>query len=452
MQAEEYSLDMRMRLTLLLSMSAAIQAQDDPKDLLVQASQKVMDTVNRLPKYVCTLTIDRAEYKTSDVLSTGSCDNLSAEKKAGHLKRRLFASDRLRLDVAIGTTHEIFGTTNEMYSWVGDNRFDNRGLFDLVRQGSISSGSFSTLLASIFGEDRASFSYNGDLTVDGRLVAEFGFRIPLEKSNYVYLFGRDRSEHVGAGAEGTFLIDPKTFDLVRLTIHHTLPPEADACETSQTFDYGRVRLEGSDFLLATEGRLDILSPTDDMENHMVYSACHEFTGQSTLTFEPPLEPSGSASEKSDPAIPGFALPPGLPFKLSFTQPINTAVAAAGDPIRAKLTTAIRARSSGVLVPAGAIVSGRVVKAEHLYGQNRSFVLAVKLESVIIGGTSRPLRATPDSGARRFAKGAGRLTQRVDLGPLNTMQDRDVRVFEFPGASPNYVIKRGLGSNWLTLAP
>jgi hypothetical protein len=433
-------------------MSAAIQAQDDPKDLLVRASQKVMDTVNRLPKYVCTLTIDRAEYKTNDVLSTGSCDNLAAEKKAGHLKRRLFASDRLRLDVAIGTTHEIFGTTNEMYSWVGDNRFDNRGLFDLVRQGSISSGSFSTLLVSIFGEDRASFSYDGDLTVDGRLIAEFGFRIPLEKSNYVYLFGRDRSGHARAGAEGTFLVDPKTFDLVRLTVRHTLPLEADACETSQTFDYGRVSLGGSDFLLATEGRLDILSPTDDMENHMVYSACHEFTGQSTLTFEPPLEPSGSTSDKSDPAIHVFALPPGLPFKLAFIEPINTAVAAAGDPIRAKLTTAIRARSSGVVVPEGAIVSGRIMKAARLYGQNKSFLLAVKLESVVVGGTSRPFSVTPDSGARRFTKGAGLLTQRVDLGPLNVGQDRDVGVFEFRDAAPNYVIKSGFVSSWLTVAP
>jgi hypothetical protein len=213
-----------------------------------------------------------------------------------------------------------------------------------------------------------------------------------------------------------------------------------------------VSLGGSDFLLATEGRLDILSLTDEMENHMVYSACHEFTGQSTLTFEPALEPSGSVSDQSGPAIPAFALPPGLPFKLAFTEPIDTALAAAGDPIRAKLTTAIRARSSEVLVPQGAIVSGRIMKAEHLYKQNKSFVIAVKLDSVVVGGISRPFRATSDSGARRFAKGAGRLSQRVELGPLNATQDRDAGVFEFPGAAPNYVINSGLVSNWLTLAP
>jgi hypothetical protein len=446
-----YSLDVRTRLALLLSISFAVHAQDEPKDLLMRVSQKVMDAVNRLPKYVCTLTIDRAEYQTNGLLLTRSCDSREAEKKAGRLKRRLLTSDRLRLDVAVGTSHEIFGTTNEMYSWVGDNRFDNRGLFDLVRQGAISTGTFSSLLVSIFGEDRASFSYHDDLTVDGRLLAEFGFRIPLEKSNYLYLFGNDRRQQVRAGAEGTFLVDVKTFDLVRLTVRHALPPKADACETSQTLDYGRVSLGGSDFLLATEGHLNILSLNDEMENHLVYSACHEFTGQSTLTFEPPLERIGSVSDTSDPVVPVFALPLDLPFKLAFTEPIDTAVVAAGDPIRARLTTAIRARSK-VLVPEGAIVSARIVKAEHLYGPNQSFVMAVQLESVVVGGTSRPIKARRDYGVQRFGKGAGRLTQRVYLGLLNTTQDRDIGIFEFRDAAPNYVIKSGLESSWLTLAP
>ena len=310
---------------------------------------------------------------------------------------------------------------------------------------------FRRCSSQFFGEDRASFSYNGDLTVDGRLLAEFGFRIPLEKSNHLYLLGKDRRQHVRTAAEGTFLVDSKTFDLVRLTVRHTLPPEADACETAQILDYGRVSLGGSDFLLATEGHLNVLSLNDEMENHMVYSAYHEFTGQSTLTFDAP-EPSRLVSANSDPVVSVFALPPGLPFKLAFTEPIDTAVVADGDPIRAKLTTAIRASSSEILVPQGAIVSGRIVKAERLYEPNRSFVIAVKLESVVVGGTSRPFRATKDSGARRFAKSAGRLSQRVDLGPLNISQDRDVGVFEFRDAAPNYVIKSGLESNWLTLAP
>ncbi len=99
-----------------------------------------------------------------------------------------------------------------------------------------------------------------------------------------------------------------------------------------------------------------------------------------------------------------------------------------------------------------MLSGRIMKAERLYGQNRTFVIAVKLESVVVGGISRPLKATPDSGARRFAKGSSRLTQRVDRGPLNTTQDHDGGIFEFQDTPPNFVIKSGLASNWVKLGP
>jgi hypothetical protein len=438
-----------IRLPLLLSVSLEVQAQDSPNDLIMRVSQKILDSVNRLPKYVCTLTIDRAVYEPRGGSPAHTCDGLEARKKGGHLGH-LSASDRLRLDVAIGTSHEASVTSSEMYSWVGENHFDDQGLFDLVRQGAISSGSFSTMLISIFGEDKASFSYNGERTVDGRVLAEFAFLVPLEKSNYLYLFENNRRA-VRTPMEGTVLVDSKTVDLVRLTIHRALPAEADACATSQTLDYGRVSFGDSDFLLVKEGRLDILSLNNEMENHIGYSACHQFTGESTLTFEPPLESSPSVSGNGNAGSPGFALPPDLPFQLVFLDPIETAVAAAGDPIRARLAAAIRVPSSEVLVPAGAMVLCRIMKARRNYGPNASFQLAVKVESVVVGGKSQPFEAAPDSGFRTFPKGAGRLRQRVNLGRVSLTEDRGARVFEFLDAPPKYIVRSGLVSNWLTLA-
>jgi len=439
-----------IHLSLLLCVSVGVQAQDNPNDLLSRVSRRILDSVNRLPKYVCTLTVDRSVYRTRGGPPAYSCDGLEAREKGGHLGR-LSASDRLRLDVAVAASREGFGAGGEMYSWVGENHFDDQGLFDLVRQGAISSGSFSALLAAIFGEGRASFSYNGNRTVDGRVLAEFAFRVPLEKSNYLYFFSNNRRS-VRTPMEGTVLVDSKTFDLVRLAIHRTLPSEADACATSQTLDYGRVSFGDNDFLLVKESRLDILSPNDEMENHIVYSACHEFSGESTLNFDPPVESNPSFSGGGDAGAPRLAMPPDLPFQLVFLDPIETAVAAVGDPIRAKLAAAIRSSSSEVLVPAGAMVLCRIMKAQRNYGRNASFELAVKVESVVVGGKPEHFRAAPDSGFRRFAKSAGRLRQRVNLGRLSVTGDRDTEVFEFLDASPKYVIKSGMVSNWLTLSP
>jgi hypothetical protein len=275
---------MGIRILLLFGVALTVQAQDDPLDVLRRVSHNVMET------------IDRSEYRLNGIFRANSCHGLAAEKKRRHLKRRLTASDRLRFDVAIGVSHEVFGVSNEMYSWVGDHQFHDRGLLDLVRQGAISTGTFSSFLVSLFEQDRASFSYNGDRTIDGRLLSEYGFRVPLEKSNYVFRFGNERTE-VLTVYDGTFLADPKTLDLVHLTVRQSLPAETGACEATHTMDYGRVTIGSANFLMAKEADLDILSPDREMENRIAYSACHEFVGQSTLSFGP--APAAGKSRSKD---------------------------------------------------------------------------------------------------------------------------------------------------------
>jgi hypothetical protein len=215
-----------------------------------------------------------------------------------------------------------------------------------------------------------------------------------------------------------------------------------------------VSIGGADFLLATEARLKILTPNNEMKNDIVYSACHEFVGLSTLTFltfDPP-EPGRSRSPiMEDSAIPAFVLPPDLPFKLTFMDRIDSAVAAGGDPIKGKLTTAIRDGSSKVLVPEGAAVRGHIVEIKRLY-EAKSLIIGVKLETVEFEGTSRPFRARPYSGVRTFVKGTRALHPRVELGPLDLTQDRQVCVFRFSGAAPHYVVMGGLESDWWTVAP
>src|ERR1700734_3420287 len=108
---------MRTPLLLLCSYAASVQAQQDPRDLLVGVRNKVVQTVDKLPRYMCTQTIDRSQYEPTLGRSGASCDDLAARKKSGQSRLRLSESDRLRLDVAVADT-------NEIYSWVGEDRFD----------------------------------------------------------------------------------------------------------------------------------------------------------------------------------------------------------------------------------------------------------------------------------------------------------------------------------------
>jgi len=427
---------MWIRLLLLSSIVAAASAQDDPQDLLLRVRSNLSETIGRLPKYMCTLTIDRAQYRVEGSRGLPSCDALLSEKNKGHLKPRLYEADRLRLDVAISDS------ANEIYSWVGEDRFDDRDLFQIVHSGALQTGSYSTFLSSIFRGAAADFSYNGDVVVDGRRLVEFGFQIPREKSNYV--FGNWR-EHVTTAYGGTFLVDPKTGDLTRLVVRTSqLPADVGSCQATTTLDYDRVRLNDLDFLLPREAQLDIVNTNgDELRNRTAYSACHQFLGQSTVKFDEPL-PSAGAPVPAKP----FALPPGIPFTVVFTQPIDTLAAAAGDPVKGKLTKAIRDAASDILVPEGSEVTARIVKLQHFYGPPSSFTIGVKLETVNAGGMPHLLSAVTNPSGRRFEKQVG-LGRRVQLGSFDTLEDRSIEIFEFRNTDRNRVVESGRETTWTT---
>jgi hypothetical protein len=452
---------------------AAAQNQDDPKELLLRLRENIMGTVGRLPKYVCTQTVDRTryepanpEYGTNGRVRRRSCDDTVADARRGSWKRSLSSADRLRLDVAV--SHEVASMENEMYSWAGENHFSNRDLFDFVRDGAVSTGSFTSMLTSIFGNSAARFTYNGDSTRGERLLAEFGFHIPREKSQYLYVFGASHRQQVPMAYDGTVFADPETADLVRLRIRTEQPPaETGVCELNQDLEYSRVHMNGGDFLLPSEAQVVVIhSDGTEAQNRIAYSACHEFHGESTVRYEATDEAEGPAPVRAARAT-TFSLPAGLPFKVTFTDRVDTAVAAAGDPIRGRLKTAIRDRNDKVLVAEGTPVAGRILGISRFYGSSStpvsewrktstrapSLVIHVRLETVEIGGTPQPLKATFDSGVKRFVKQTSPFSVKVDIGSLDELHDRsnetDEGMFEFWEADPGHVVKSGLESNWLT---
>jgi len=87
---------------------------------------------------------------------------------------------------------------------------------------------------------RGAFTYNGAVKVDGRVLVEFGFRVRLEKSGYSIT---DKQHRAIVAYDGTFLVDPKNFDLVRLTGHaDQIPAELNTCEDTTTVEYSSVHL------------------------------------------------------------------------------------------------------------------------------------------------------------------------------------------------------------------
>ncbi|MGO9260030.1 MAG: hypothetical protein ACLQU1_27510 [Bryobacteraceae bacterium] len=428
---------MRARTLFLCGLVACARAQPTPGELLQQVSKKVLATVDRLPKYMCTQTIDRWQFEPAPGRAEPPCE------PALHKQTHLTTSDRLRLDVAVSAAHE-------MYSWVGESRFDDRSLFDLVQTGALSTGSFSSFLLVIFRIDNTAFAYKGPVTEAGRQLEEFEFQVPKEMSHYIY---NGAGSRVTTGYYGTILVDPKTIDLVRLEVHtEGLPPETGSCQSSSTLDYTRLRLNDTDFLLPKRAELYILTDNGvEMKNTTVYSGCHEFLGESTLRFESAPEPGPAGAAK----VAAAELPAGIPFQVEFIKSIDPASAAAGDKITAKLTDPIRDTNRQILVPRGAAVTARILQIRRYYGQTPILRLVLKLETVEIARAPRPLAAEPDTRVAPVANRPGTPGSRTLPPRPNPVmvdnEDRQAAVFQFANARGNLVVVSGFESKWLTVA-
>jgi hypothetical protein len=425
---------MRRRILMLCCLVVCLHAQPDPSDLLRRVTEKTLETVSRLPKYMCTQTIGRSQFEPAAGVSGHSCargnggeeliNMLPGGEKGRQL--RLTTSDRLRLDVAVSGGHEL-------YSWVGESHFEDRSLFELVSTGAISTGSFASFLMVVFRDDAASFSYKGEVAEEGRQLAEFEFHVPVPSSHYIF---SGNGKHVTTGYFGSILVEPKTADLVRMTVHtEALPPETGSCESSTTLDYSRVSLHNADFLLPNRTQLHILGANGvNLENSTVYSNCHEFLGESTLRFDPAAEPDAVAVSRS--ASGANELPAGLPFTIALSNNLDQTTAAAGDKIGAKITTAVKAKNGQILILKGAAVTARILQVRRYYLPEPSLKLVLKLETVDIDGTARPLIAQPDSRA---------VATRLDN------QDPKAAVLYFKDTKGTFVASSGSESSWLTVA-
>jgi hypothetical protein len=427
-------------------LSSPLSAQPDPGDLLLRVRDKVLNTVDRLPRYLCTQTVDRAQYEPSVTARTSDCEELERTRGTRFVPVRTTA-DRLRLDV--GVAH---GT--EAYSWVGENRFGDQTLFDIVKEGALSTGYFHGFLTLVFRSDHAEFSFAGQRTAGARKLFEYGFVVALDASHYVFRTG---GKAYTTAYEGTILADAATAELVELNVRtRNMPSETNACEVSTSMKYGRWQVNDSNFLLPTETNMRIRHGNAmESQNRTTYTGCHEFLGESTVRFGPPEE--GAKTAAKSPVTPASApFPDGLRFIVELAQDIEVATAAAGDPVKAVLAADLLDGAT-VLAPKGTPVACRIQTIRRYYrapGQGdyepqARVELLLRLES--LGGpagvrpiTARPFRESPE----RPRQGSLAQRQAMNLGPLSALE-ANLWSALFENAGDDYVIRSGLAMEWMT---
>jgi hypothetical protein len=394
-----------MKLALGYIAFAALCAQpvQDPADTLEQARDKLLDAVPSLPKYVCVETIDRSYFSPEDrpephkvgdpPFSRPSCEQLkplSADKRRGRSNLRLDHTDRLRVAVAVTQGHEF-------YSWTGPGTFSH-SVEEILQTGPRGTGEFGAYLLDIFSNPSTRFR----VLSESDKAIEYGFRVPIEASQYVVLAGK---EWHSTGYSGSFDIDSASLALRRFTIAtDELPPETSMCEVSTTADYQGTNALG--LLVPRVSRtVEVKRDTAETERVTTFSDCHD-----SAASPAPIRPPEATS----------TLPEGTSFEVVLTSPIMLASAAAGDLISARLTEPILEPKSGrILGPLGATVTGRIIRLEHWLNLWKYFRVSIAFDTL-----------EGDSIRSRF------------YAP---------KVFSFPTTDPMYLVRAGYKLEVRTIA-
>jgi hypothetical protein len=259
--------------------------------------------------------------------------------------------DTVRLEVALVKGKELFG-------WPGAEKFEEGDIGEMVKGGAIGNGNFANHARSIFMGNGARFTHAGESSVEGRAAIRWDFRVAQNQSRYLLRIGKDEGL---AGYHGSFWVDTKTLDLVRLeVIAEEIPPNLPLKSATDRMDYGLVKIGDSDFLLP---KGSVMTLTDSLgnenRNRTVFTNCRQYGTESTISFADPSPdalPTVAAAKPQEP----IRMPAGVLIMMSLDNEITSDKNAVGDEITATLSGAVK-RGKETIVPKGAKFRGRLTQ-------------------------------------------------------------------------------------------
>ncbi len=248
-----------MRIFLALLAVLQMQAQQGPSpdvSLLAEIRTKVAENLRRLPNYTCTQTIVRSLRRASSA--------------------KLHRLDMVHLDVVYLEGKELFGKP-------GSGRIDEPEMHKLV-DGTVGNGDFALLPKNVFLGGSASFRYHGDVRLGDKTFTQFDYEVPRGVDGYQL-----ESSFAAAivGFHGSFWVDPKTLDLMRIEASADgIPDGLKLVSARDKVEFDRVPIGKSSFLLPHSAELRVLdSSGNEIRNKTRLQSCHEFVGESVLSFE-----------------------------------------------------------------------------------------------------------------------------------------------------------------------
>lgn len=377
--------------------SIIASGQLNPDQLLQLGTDRVKNNIRALRRLTCEEQTSREFYlppKDAGATVKNGAGNSSAPLplpallSASLQDRKLLWKDRLRVELSLFDG-------KDMFSWPDGGAFNSGSLDGLVTFGATLSGVLGAFDLSVLMNDAdpTFFRYQQTFEGFGSRVAEYSYKVSSDKSHLIVPGPNGR--HTAIPYDGFFLLDVATGDLRRLAVElNAFPGGGDLVQGAISTDYVLRPIGETPAFVPLTSTMRLLFKNGQLAaNNMRYSNCHEFRAESTLSFNTVPDVSGETKAKSIvqdlPPVPQNRL-----LKLALNAPIDSDTAVTGDPIQAHVTKSVKGKDGRVVLPAGAVAHGRILRLVRYAYPFDAVELILSFDGLEIGGTTVSIHLSP----------------------------------------------------------
>ena len=402
----------KLRGLMLLAWAGSVAAAPDdlPHEVLLLAhfKEQMRQVLSEVPNYTCLETIQR----------------LVQDRHAIAFR----PLDTVLLEVSnLGN--------KELLAWPGAHRFEEGELSSFASGGLMGNGIFALHARTVFLSNTSVIQYFGNEEIAGRPVARYDFRVPEVWSGYQI---RANGASAKVGTFGSFWIDPASLELVRLEVQaNEIPAELGIERNVTIIDYAQMRIGDSGVLLPQAAKLVMMLLSGEVRrNDIQFSHCREYHAESSIRFDMPDTPAPASA----PPLRQVDLPAGLRVSIELETSIDSTTAHVGDPLRGHVANDVRRKDKTIIIPNGAIATGRIRGLARSPSPEAACDLTIELAELEWENTSAEFYGellTPSSAA-------------AATGEVHALQIPGTGVLHMTGT--RFHIAPGFRMNWRTLEP
>ena len=301
--------------------------------------QKMSDTLNTTPDFICSVSIDRTERMGNGTPATLPPLHVNAGIINGKEIYALPSTD---------AEQDILRKVLSLYSKAG-------------------TGSFAMYARAVFLTTEATFYYVPEESKDGRTLSRLDFAMPREVSHHSL---NNAGRPVDLGYSGSIWTDPHNLEVARLLLQTDDIPEDLGIKTvTQTIDYGRTSILGTTALLPTATDLTLRELSGrELRITGRFSDCHQFSSKRGEQF---VENGLGAPVTASPESPAASSTHGLPsieellpaktrFEMMLEDPIDERTTTEKSKLSFTVLQDVK-KDGKVILPKGAKATGHVTR-------------------------------------------------------------------------------------------